>query len=699
MKDVMSVKTRLIGIILALGLAVLGFAGTSLLAAWREAENAAHAQNLAKLDSVLTRGMNNVRYERGATTSALTLEAAGAAPTLTDMAARRKSVDEALSSATGLTRSSLSGESTLDLSVIADLYQRWTQTRRDVDDALTRPVSARDLALTRKVGEQALDLQRSIEALIAKTEKRIREVDTRFSNLLRVRQLGWEARSSAGSATVIVIDVLAKGQVIAPNQLIELHALERETKFIFQMMQGIVESMNGREPLKLAIRTAQSRYFDGVLADRTRTIVPALSDKSLERTPVDAYRTQFNPGLDQLAEIVLTSVSELDAMAQATADEARRHLLWQALLCLSALVLVVGGVIWVVRGVVNPITAMTGIMARLARADLGTEIPFRQRRDEIGAMAAAVQVFKDNLIRTRQLEEETALARASAEEQRKRAMREMADGFEAAVGNVIAMVSSSASDLQATASTMSGTAAATAAQSTAVAAAAEEAASNVTTVAAAAEELGSSVREIGRQVSGSAELAHRAVAEADQTGALVQELSGAVSRIGDVIGLISSIAEQTNLLALNATIEAARAGAAGKGFAVVAGEVKALAGQTARATSEISAQIEQIQASTGQAVASIGGITARIREINAVAASIAAAVEQQGAATQEIVRNVSHAAAGAGEVTGNIAGVAGAAEETGAAASEVLAASSALSRQSEHLTAEVDRFLATVRAA
>ncbi|WP_267427107.1 methyl-accepting chemotaxis protein [Methylobacterium sp. GC_Met_2] len=351
------------------------------------------------------------------------------------------------------------------------------------------------------------------------------------------------------------------------------------------------------------------------------------------------------------------------------------------------------------RSVVRPVRAMTAFMTGLAAGDLSQEVPGVERRDEIGAMATAAQVFKDNLIRTRALEAETAQARLAAEQQRKTGMRQMADGFEAAVGGIIGMVSSSATELQATAQTMTVTATETASQSTTVAAAAEEAASNVSTVAAAAEELGSSVQEIGRQVAGSAELAQRAVHEADQTGTLVQQLSAAVSRIGDVVGLISNIAGQTNLLALNATIEAARAGAAGKGFAVVASEVKALAEQTAKATNEISAQIAQIQSSTGQAVTSIGGITGRIREISDVATSIAAAVEEQGAATQEIVRNVSQAAMGTGEVTSNIAGVAGAAEESGAAASQVLGAATELSRQSEHLAAEVGRFLATVRAA
>ncbi|MGU3467586.1 methyl-accepting chemotaxis protein [Methylobacterium sp. C33D] len=454
-------------------------------------------------------------------------------------------------------------------------------------------------------------------------------------------------------------------------------------------------------------RKATNQTLQGILKDFYAALDKsnALGLKNNNDAAAKVLLTEASSARTKMRDFVQRRVERLNAELRQARDDAEQAVTTAKTVLIGASVAGLIGAIAlsaliVIFGITRPLGSLVGVLQRMARGEVDAEIREAARGDEIGAVGKAVEGIKAMVAR-KAAEEAEVKRRAdeAAAAERKRTMIELADGFERAVGGIVGMVSSSATELQATAQQMTATAQETAAQSTSVAAAAEEASTNVNTVAAAAEELGSSVQEIGRQVQGSAGLAQAAVGEADQTAHLVQALSQNAARIGDMVGMISGIAAQTNLLALNATIEAARAGAAGRGFAVVATEVKALADQTAKTTEEISRQIGEVQGVTAQAVTAIGGITGRIREIDGVATSIAAAVEQQGAATQEIVRNVAQASAGTNEVTGNIAGVAQASEETGAAASQVLSAASELSRQSEHLGAEVSRFLATVRAA
>lgn len=355
---------------------------------------------------------------------------------------------------------------------------------------------------------------------------------------------------------------------------------------------------------------------------------------------------------------------------------------------------------WVIGASVSgPIGRMTARMQSLAAGQLDEPIPGGDWRDEVGRMARAVRVFKDSMIKANQLSAEQERAAAVTAAAQAVAMNKAADVFEAKVGSLVSMLSSSATEMQATAQSMSVTATHTNRQASTVTSAAEEASAGVETVAAAAQELSASIGEIGRQVAHSAKITGQAVADGRRTDTIVQALAESAERIGHVVGLIANIAGQTNLLALNATIEAARAGDAGKGFAVVASEVKSLANQTAKATQEIGEQIAQIQSATKEAVAAIRGIGGTIEEVSSIAITIAAAVEEQGTATSEIARSVQQTAQSVKDVTVNIGGVSQAATETGTAADQVLGAAADLSRQAEQLTNEVGSFIAEVRAA
>ena len=369
---------------------------------------------------------------------------------------------------------------------------------------------------------------------------------------------------------------------------------------------------------------------------------------------------------------------------------------------IGAVVLLMTGIIAMIvtRRLSGAMRGMAAAMGELAAGNFDVVLPGLGRKDEIGDMAHATEAFKLKAVEKAQHEAQAREAEArTAAAQRRDDMHKLAGEFQAAVGSIVDTVSSTATELEAAASTLTKTAESTQMLSGRVAGASEQASANVQSVASATEELTTSVNEISRQVQESSTIASEAVHQAEKTDARINELSQAASRIGDVVKLITAIAEQTNLLALNATIEAARAGEAGRGFAVVASEVKALAAQTGKATEEIGTQIAGMQTATQESVAAIKEIGGTISRISQIASTIAAAVEEQGATTQEIARNVGEAAKGTAEVAGSITDVNRGAGETGAASGRVLSSAQGLSGESHRLKYEVEKFLATVRAA
>jgi methyl-accepting chemotaxis protein len=406
-----------------------------------------------------------------------------------------------------------------------------------------------------------------------------------------------------------------------------------------------------------------------------------------------SVRTALNNDLETLSKVYAERSRRI---AQQTELNQRLAFL---LTCLGglALVLVGVGVFIIARSVARPLSAITTTIKRVAEGTEGIEVPHTDREDEIGALARAIRIFQEAMDRNRNLNSQV-LQDSRARDERTRQIESSVEAFRTAIGSVLGAVNDNASAMRGTAQSIAKLASDASGRATAAAAATEQASSNVFAVASAAEELSASIEEIGRQVRQSADVVEQAGQRTEKSVAEIESLAAATQRIDGVLNLIQAIAEQTNLLALNATIEAARAGEAGRGFAVVAHEVKSLAGQTAKATSEIGQNVSMIQTSTRNAVDAVREIGSAVREINEVTANIAGAVEQQDAATREISANAQLAADGNSTLVVNIGSLNDAMGDTNKAASSVLSASSELTSTAELLSREVEKFFRNLRA-
>jgi methyl-accepting chemotaxis protein len=661
---------------------LIGFAGYNFYSAWHtRTESSAmrvRASGVAQASALI----HELQRERGA--SGVVLGSKGA-QMRSELAAQRGRTDEkrvlasaALEALSAAAAGSFKGAISDAQSAIALLDTR----RREVDAlTITPPASFQyftdTIAKVVAVTNETVKLSGHGETAAA--------VAALVSFMQGKEEAGQERAVGAASLATGKPDIMAlvRLQTLAATQKVhfasfEMSASPEQREFFRRVHSGpVVEAMMSHR---------QSLWNAGAAGDLKGLDAKTWFDAATAR--IDLLKTVE----DRLSQY-------MTALTDREYDAADNALLTLGTLIAFTLTASFGAVILMARSISGPLRALVGVMTRLSGGDAAVEVTGTGRGDELGAMAGAVQVFKHNMIRARELEKEAETSKVKAEADRKRSMVEMADQFERAVGSIVSAVSSAAIELQSAAQVLSSSSSETTHQSTIVAAASEQAAANVRTVAAAAEELSGSVREISRQVSQSASITRKAVQEAEQTNSQVSGLSVGAQKIGAIVDLINDIASKTNLLALNATIEAARAGEAGRGFAVVASEVKALAEQTSKATAEITDHIGAVQSSTTHAANAILGIGNTIDEINQIAAAIAAAVEEQGSATEEIARNVDQAAQGTTEVTRNISGVNRAAETSSASANQVLSSATELAQQSETLRSEMNKFLSNVRAA
>ncbi len=570
--------------------------------------------------------------------------------------------------------------------------------RAVTDRALAVPMSARDPAVIKGFLPGVAQTAAIIEPLLNRLENEVTAADASLTALLNVARTAQDMRISAGGRAATMSAAISLRR---PLTAVEMSAIDRAQGRVDldrERIEAGVDQIGSPPRLVKPLKDAVDIYFGNAAPWIDKEVLASRGDGNYGVKSEAELAAKVVPAVQSFFAVRDAAVAEAAERGAAERDSALMLLALAGFAVIALLGVLAGVTVMLRRRVITPLATLTDVVGDLAAGRHDVTIPASDRADEIGTMAGSLQVFKEALI-AKKAADEAAAVEADAKIQRGQRVDKITSDFEAMIGEVVDVVSSASSELEAFAGTLTATAERSEQLTTVVAAASEEASTNVQSVASATEEMASSVNEISRQVQDSARIASEAVDQAQKTNDRVGELARAASRIGDVVELINTIAGQTNLLALNATIEAARAGEAGRGFAVVASEVKALAEQTAKATGEISQQIDGIQAATRDSVGAIREIGGTIGRMSEIASAIASAVEEQGAATQEISRNVQQAAHGTQQVSTNIADVQRGASETGSASSQVLAAAKSLSGESTRLKREVGKFLSSVRTA
>jgi methyl-accepting chemotaxis protein len=692
----LTISALLKTVIAATALVVIMLFSLNAWTSWHRLQLTSRIETIADVSAVLFKAMNSLRSDRSTTIRVLNADQPMDREVETYLKSAREIEKPALTRALLL----LPGVTFPQANLVVPQLERLTRTlfeeQAEFNTEITKPKAARRLALAKEYGETVNALLEVLDKTSDGLAGSINQQDATFDQLLVIKQTAWLMRNTAGEASLLVGNAVTSRQISADSQLAYVK-LTGGVETAWKALQLVTSGMT-LPALSSAMAAVQGAYFDPQYTGlRDRLIAAAVKSEKGEITAL-----QWSPiSVEHMSTAVAVAEAALDA-AKAHAEAQHRGafsaLILQLLLLATSIAATAAAMTAISRRVIVPLKRIRDAMLQVASGDLAVETGYTARRDEIGALAGALETFKSQAQEKLAIEAQEGERNASAAA-RQRAVEAYVGEFESVVRGTLQQLGGASGQMRTTSSELSGVSRQTNARVEIAQKASGDASMSVEAVAAAAEQLSASIGDISKQASHAAGIASRAVNQARQTDGTVQGLAQSASRIGEVIGLINSIAAQTNLLALNATIEAARAGDAGRGFAVVASEVKTLASQTAKATDEISEQVADIQKVAGEAIDAIKGIGGIIGEVNEVATAIAAAVQQQGAATQEITRSTQYASQGTRNVSDNIAGVKSDADMAAAAADNVKRASETLEKESQHLGSQVNDFLGKIRAA
>ncbi len=665
--------------------------------AWGRLQTASRMAQIADASANMFKAMHNLRTDRSTTNRLLNSDGSMDADIEKYLRNIRDTEMPAMANALGL----LGGMDFPQQQTLVPEFDRVLKTmttlQKEFWEAMAKPKASRRPELAKEYMTTTSTMLETLEKLSGTLAGAVNHQDATIDQLLAIKQIAWLLRNTAGEASLIVSTGLSSGKVTP------------ETRLAYTKYTGGIDAAWGALELTASGMQLPQAISSAIAATKTAYFEPsyiALRDRLLnqiaagEKTELNA--NQWTPvTVGRLGSAVAVAEGALDAAKDHAAylrSTAQRSLVTQLALLVGALALAFGAQMLVARRVITPLHTMRDAMLKVAAGDLHVDNGYAARQDEIGALAGALETFKQQAADKVRIEAQERERNAGATT-RQQAIESYVGDFENMVRQTLNQLGDASGQMRTTSSGLSTISRQTNERVQIAEKASGEASMSVETVAAASQQLSASINDISQQAAHAAGIASRAVSQARDTDGTVQGLAQSAGRIGEVVGLINTIAAQTNLLALNATIEAARAGEAGRGFAVVASEVKSLASQTAKATEEISEQIADIQKVAGEAIDAIKNIGGIIGEVNEVATAIAAAVQQQGAATQEITRSTQFAAKGTKNVSENINGVKADADAAAAAAEDVKQASHTLETQSQQLGNQVTDFLGKIRAA